>query len=297
MTQTKNLASALLAAQSSLPSVGKDSKNSFHHYNYTSSEAMIGACRAALHCAGLVLRRSGWRFEGTPEGGGLVTSQFILSHPESGEAVTDEVAWLAIPEKGRPIDKALAGSLTASMGYYLRDLLLVPREDENEMDRRDDTKYEPKRSAAPAPRQTQQDAPRAVPAPKAAPTPSRPAKPATAAPSGSFEEVIGSRPPRDAAWRDGSLRILKVTQSPKPTAKGGTRWAVLFDADGEEKWASTFDSDVADAASECRDSAIAVQAMLTDGNYGWTLYGLRWQAVDSTTPEPATVPAEDHIPF
>jgi hypothetical protein len=298
MTQTKNLASALLAAQSSLPSVGKDSKNSFHHYNYTSSEAMIGACRAALHCAGLVLRRSGWRFEGTPEGGGLVTSQFILSHPESGEAVTDEVAWLAIPEKGRPIDKALAGSLTASMGYYLRDLLLVPREDENEMDRRDDTKYEPKRSAAPAPRQTQQDAPRAVPAPKAAPTPSRPAKPATAAPSGSFEEVIGSRPPRDAAWRDGSLRILKVTQSPKPTAKGGTRWAVLFDADGEEKWASTFDSDVADAASECRDSAIAVQAMLTDGQYGWTLYGLRWQPVESTQPEPvAAAIDEDRIPF
>ena len=298
MTQTKSLASALLAAQSSLPSVGKDSKNSFHHYNYTSSEAMIGACRAALHCAGLVLRRSGWRFEGTPEGGGLVTSQFILSHPESGEAVTDEVAWLAIPEKGRPIDKALAGSLTASMGYYLRDLLLVPREDENDMDRRDDTKYEPKRSAAPAPRQTQQEAPRSVPAPQAAPTPSKSAKPAVAAPSGSFEEVIGSRPPRDAAWRDGSLRILKVTQSPKPTAKGGTRWAVLFDADGEEKWASTFDSDVADAASECRDSAIAVQAMLTDGQYGWTLYGLRWQPVESTQPEPvAAAIDEDRIPF
>jgi hypothetical protein len=298
MTQTKSLASALLAAQQALPSVGKDSKNSFHHYNYTSSEAMIGACRSVLHGAGLVLRRAGWRFEGTPEGGGLVTSQFILTHSESGEAVTDEVAWLAIPEKGRPIDKALAGSLTASMGYYLRDLLLVPREDENEMDRRDDTKYEPRKAApAPAPRQTKQEAPRAVPATKATATPPKAAEPATAAASGSYEEVIGSRPPRDAAWHSDNMRILRVQKSDKPTAKGGSRWAVLFQTNGEDKWASTFDSDVADAASECRDSAIAVQAMLTDGQYGWTLYGLRWQPVESTQPEPATVPAEDHIPF
>jgi hypothetical protein len=289
----------LLAAQQALPSGGQDSqfKGGTYGYAYTSSETMIAACRAVLHGAGLVLRRAGWTFEGTPDGG-IVKSQFVLTHPASGESITDEVAWVAVPRGQQPIDKAMAGALTASLGYALRDLLLVPREDENEMDKQDDSKFQPKRAApAPAPRQTQQDAPRAVPAPKAAPTPSRPAKPATAAPSGSFEEVIGSRPPRDAAWRDGSLRILKVTQSPKPTAKGGTRWAVLFDADGEEKWASTFDSDVADAASECRDSAIAVQAMLTDGNYGWTLYGLRWQAVDSTTPEPATVPAEDHIPF
>jgi hypothetical protein len=251
-----------------------------------------------LHGAGLVLRRAGWTFEGTPDGG-IVKSQFVLTHPASGESITDEVAWVAVPRGQQPIDKAMAGALTASLGYALRDLLLVPREDENEMDRQDDSKFQPKRAApAPAPRQTQQDAPRAVPAPQAAPTPSKPAKPDVAAPSGSFDEVIGSRPPKDAAWRDGSLRILKVVQSPKPTAKGGTRWAVLFDADGEEKWASTFDGDVADAASECRDHAVAVQAMLTDGQYGWTLYGLRWQPVESTTPEPvAAAIDEDKIPF
>jgi hypothetical protein len=298
MTQTKSLASALLAAQQALPSVGKDSKNSFHHYNYTSSEAMIGACRAVLHGAGLVLRRAGWKFEGTPEGG-MVTSQFILTHSDSGEAVTDEVAWLAIPEKGRPVDKALASALTASLNYFLRDLLMVPREEESEMDKRDDTRYEPRKAApAPAPRQTQQDAPRAVPAPQAAPTPSKSAKPAVAAPSGSFEEVIGSRPPRDAAWHSDNMRILRVQKSDKPTAKGGSRWAILFQTAGEDRWASTFDSDVADAASECRDSAIAVQAMLTDGQYGWTLYGLRWQAVESATPEPvAAAIDEDKIPF
>ena len=300
MTQKQNLASALLAAQQALPSVGKDSqfKGGTYGYSYTSSETMIAACRTVLHGAGLVLRRAGWTFEGTPDGG-IVKSQFVLTHPASGESITDEVAWVAVPRGQQPIDKAMAGALTASLGYALRDLLLVPREDENEMDRQDDSKFQPKRAApAPAPRQTQQEAPRAVPAPQAAPTPPKPAKPAVAAPGGSFDEVIGSRPPEDAAWRDGSLRILKVVQSPKPTAKGGTRWAVLFDADGEEKWASTFDGDVADAASECRDHAVAVQAMLTDGQYGWTLYGLRWQPVDSTQPEPvAAAIDEDKIPF
>jgi hypothetical protein len=300
MTQKQNLASALLAAQQALPSVGKDSqfKGGTYGYAYTSSETMIAACRTVLHGAGLVLRRAGWTFEGTPDGG-IVKSQFVLTHPASGESITDEVAWVAVPRGQQPIDKAMAGALTASLGYALRDLLLVPREDENEMDRQDDSKFQPKRAApAPAPRQTQQDAPRAVPAPQAAPTPSKPAKPDVAAPSGSFDEVIGSRPPKDAAWRDGSLRILKVVQSPKPTAKGGTRWAVLFDADGEEKWASTFDGDVADAASECRDHAVAVQAMLTDGQYGWTLYGLRWQAVasDSET-SPTNSIDESSIPF
>jgi hypothetical protein len=299
MTQTKSLASALLAAQQALPSVGKDSqfKGQNYGYAYTSSETMIAACRAVLHGAGLVLRRAGWTFEGTPDGG-IVKSQFVLTHPASGESITDEVAWVAVPRGQQPIDKAMAGALTASLGYALRDLLLVPREDENEMDKQDDSKFQPRKAApAPAPRQTQQDAPRAVPAPKAAPTPSRPAKPATAAPSGSYEEVIGSRPPRDAAWHSDNMRILRVQKSDKPTAKGGSRWAILFQTAAEDKWASTFDSDVADAASECRDSAIAVQAMLTDGQYGWTLYGLRWQPVESATTEPATVPAEDHIPF
>ena len=300
MTQTKNLASALLAAQQALPSVGKDSqfKGQNYGYAYTSSETMIAACRTVLHGAGLVLRRAGWTFEGTPEGG-IVKSQFVLTHPASGESITDEVAWVAVPRGQQPIDKAMAGALTASLGYALRDLLLVPREDENEMDRQDDSKFQPKRAApAPAARQTQQDAPRAVPAPQAAPTPPKPAKPATAAPSGSFDEVIGSRPPKEAAWHSDTMRILRVQKSDKPTAKGGSRWAILFQTSGEDKWASTFDGDVADAASECRDNATAVQAMLTDGNYGWTCYGLRWQPVESTQPEPvAAAIDEDRIPF
>ena len=298
MTQrTPNLASALLAAQRALPSVGKDAKNSFHHYAYTSAEGMIGACREALHGAGLALRRAGWKFDGTPEGG-LVHSQFILTHGETGEAATDEVTWIVVPEKGRPLDKALAGALTSSLGYYLRDLLLVPREDESEMDRRDDRTYEP-RKAAPAParsaptRPAQPDAPRPVPAPQAAPTPVKAQEPATAAPS-AYNEVMASRPAKDCAWRQGLL-VVKTGQG-KPTAKGGQRWPILFGTDEGEKWASCFDQNLMQAAQDAMNGE-RVDAFIQEGQYGWTLYGLR-TAVQSeqATPVAAGV-AEDEIPF
>lgn len=307
MTKQQGLASALLAAQQALPSVGKDSqfKSQSYGYAYTSSETMIAACRAVLHGAGLTLRRAGWKFQGTPEGGGLVTSQFILTHAPTGESVADEVAWVAVPRGQQPIDKAVAGALTASLGYYLRDLLLVPREDENEMDRRDDSAYQPRKAATPAPRpapapaasQTQQDAPRAASVPKAAQTPPKPAEPATEAPSGSMQEVIGSRPPAAAAWRTEPMRILKAVKSDKPTKNGSTRWAILFQTSGDDTWASTFDGDVADAASEARDAAVMVEALIADGQYGWTLYGLRWPEVASAPAPQAVEVAEEHIPF
>lgn len=296
MTDKKSsLASALLAAQSALPSVGKDSKNSFHHYAYTSSEAMIGACRAVLHSAGLVLRRSGWTFDGTAEGG-IVKSQFILSCPASGESVSDEVAWVAIPEKGRPVDKSLASALTASLNYFLRDLLLVPREEESEMDRRDDRAYEPRKAApAPAARQTQQEAPRSIPAPKAAPASPKAAEPATVA-AGAYNEVLASRPAKDCAWR-GGMTVRKVGQG-KATKNGGQRWPILFESDAGEEWASCFDENVMLAAQDCMGGD-AVDAFVQSGQYGLTLYGLRTAVrMGATVPaDEDETPVEDTIPF
>ena len=299
MSKTEsNLASALLAAQRALPSVGKDAKNSFHHYAYTSAEGMISACREALHGAGLTLRRAGWKFDGTPDGG-LLTSQFILSHGASGEQATDETMWIVVPEKGRPLDKALAGALTSSLGYYLRDLLLVPREDETEMDRRDDRTYEPRKSTpaparpAPGPRQTAQEAPQAAPAARTAPTPAPAPERATAAPS-AFGEVMASRPAKDCTWRQG-LTVVKVGQG-KPTAKGGNRWPILFGTAQGEQWASCFDQALMQAAQDAMGGQ-EVEAFIQEGQYGWTLYGIRTAAVQSPQPEAATVPPEDKIPF
>lgn len=296
MSKTETLASALLAAQKALPSVGKDAKNSFHHYSYVSAEAMIGACRDALHGAGLTVRRAGWKFDGSAEGG-IVNSTFVMSHGPTGESVSDEIAWICVPEKGRPIDKAMAGALTSSLGYYLRDLLLVPREDESEMDRRDDTKYEPRKSAPaparPAPRPAQQDAPQAVPATRAAPTPPKAKEPATAAAS-AFGEVLASRPAKDCTWRQG-LRVTKVGQG-KPTAKGGNRWPILFATDGGEQWASCFDQTVMQAAQDAMGGE-SVEAFIQEGQYGWTLYGIR-TTLESPEQQAAPVAVEaDEIPF
>ena len=306
MTDTKNLASALLAAQKALPSVGKDAKNSFHHYAYVSAEAMIGACRDALHGAGLTVRRAGWKYDGSVEGG-IVNSTFVLTHGPTGESVSDEIAWICVPEKGRPIDKAMAGALTSSLGYYLRDLLLVPREDESEMDRRDDRTYEP-RKAAPAPARSnsttlvqnrtgnapaQQDVPQAAPAPKATPTPPKAKEPATAAPS-AFGEVLASRPAKDCTWRQG-LRVTKVGQG-KPTAKGGNRYPILFATDAGEQWASCFDQTVMQAAQDAMGGD-SVEAFIQEGQYGWTLYGIR-TTLESTEQQAAPVAVEaDEIPF
>lgn len=293
MSNTETLATALLAAQRALPSVGKDSqfKAGSYGYAYTSSETMIAACREVLHGAGLTLRRAGWKFDGSPEGGGLVTSQMILTHAGTGESVADEVAWVAVPRGQQPIDKAVAGALTASLGYYLRDLLLVPREDENEMDKRDDSAYQP-RKAAPATRPAQQDARQAAPAAPATPRPVPATERATAAPS-AFGEVMASRPAKDCAWRQG-LKVIKVGQG-KPTAKGGNRWPILFATDGGEQWASCFDQTLMQAAQDAMGGE-QVEAFIQEGTYGWTLYGLRLP-VDSAQPEAATVPPDDGIPF
>jgi hypothetical protein len=298
MTDTKNLASALLAAQKALPSVGKDAKNSFHHYAYVSAEAMIGACRDALHGAGLTVRGAGWKFDGSPEGG-IVNSTFVLTHGPTGESVSDEIAWICVPEKGRPIDKAMAGALTSSLGYYLRHLLLVPREDESEMDRRDDTKYEPRKAAPaparPAPRPAAQDAPQAAPAPKATPTPPKAKETATAAPS-AFGEVLASRPAKDCVWHDG-LTVKRVGQG-KPTAKGSMRYPILLEVGGSEQWASCFDDKVMQAAQDALGGQ-TVSGFVQEGQYGWTLYGIR-TTLESTEQQaaPVAVEADDSdIPF
>ena len=296
MTDTKTLASALLAAQKALPSVGKDAKNSFHHYAYVSAEAMIGACREALHGAGLTARRAGWKFDGSPEGG-IVYSTFVVTHGSTGESITDEIAWVCVPEKGRPIDKSLAGCLTSSLNYWLRDLLLVPREDESEMDRRDDTKYEPRKAAPaparPAPRPEAQHAPQAAPATKATPTPPKAKEPATAAPS-AFGEVLASRPAKDCVWHDG-LTVKRVGQG-KPTAKGSMRYPILLEVGGSEQWASCFDDKVMQAAQDAMGGE-SVEAFIQEGQYGWTLYGIR-TTLESANQQPAPIAVEaDEIPF
>jgi len=133
---TPNLSAALVKAQSLIKSVGKDAYNAHHKYKYASAEAMLTAAREALNEAGLAVSRTGW----TIVDGDLpmLVSTFRLDH-ESGE-VRDfaNLPWPILEGNGRPFDKALAGALTTQQAYFVRDLLQIPKEDENEVDKRND---------------------------------------------------------------------------------------------------------------------------------------------------------------
>lgn len=133
---------ALVRAQQAIDFVGKDAVNQHHRYAYASAENIYSAARAALHSAGLSFWRSHTQVDlsTTPP---MLLSVYTLSH-DSGAHMQCQPSgqpWPIIEGNGRPLDKALAGALTTSMAYALRDLLLIPKEDEAEVDRRDDTSH------------------------------------------------------------------------------------------------------------------------------------------------------------
>jgi len=135
---------ALVSAQKQMKPVTKDSTNAFHRYQYASAEDVITAARVALNGAGLALVRS-WRIESN-EMGIWLHSHFQLvfeGSPMPIDLGNSTNAFPIIEDKGRPLDKALAGALTTSLAYYLRDLLLIPKQDENQVDKRDDTRHIP----------------------------------------------------------------------------------------------------------------------------------------------------------
>lgn len=144
MTEKKNtpksLREALLLAQQLLPGVLKDSRNDFHKYKYVSSESMIRDARAALHEAGLVLLPLTTHLAASADMVALgvpavAVMGWELAHPATGQTMELSTHWPVVPEKGRPLDKALASARTTGLGYLLRDLLLAPRVDrEDDMD-------------------------------------------------------------------------------------------------------------------------------------------------------------------
>lgn len=159
-TQGSKIAQGLLTAQKAIGEVKKDAENTYHGYKYTSADEMVRVARAALHASGLTLTLTGHDFSVLPEIQAVfseddavppyifVTSHFSLEH-ESGERRAFDFTLPAIPGSGRPLDKAILGCMTTSTAYVLRDLLQIPRQDENEISGRDDTQ-------TPAPRRQPQ---------------------------------------------------------------------------------------------------------------------------------------------
>lgn len=169
------LAAALAEAQKRCKPVEHDRRNEHHRYDYTSSEAIIEAARQALADTGLALLTNSPRL--TTVGSGAST-QFILTrnvgllHTSGESCLFDPIEWPVIPGNGRPLDKAFAGAITSSLGYFLRDLLLMARVAEgDDISARDDRDHQQKGkppAAKPAPAAAQRTAPAPV-APAARP--------------------------------------------------------------------------------------------------------------------------------
>lgn len=131
---------ALAVAQANARSVDKDSKNEFHKYKYASAEALIREAKESLAVAGLAVMPMTSRIvpvEKEPFGAienkggavGMLKASWMIVHGGGG-SMELSLEWPIVPEKGRPIDKAVAAAHTASLGYLLRDLLQLPRVEE-----------------------------------------------------------------------------------------------------------------------------------------------------------------------
>jgi len=143
---TENLDTALLKAQASVIGVSKDAKNTFHKYEYTSCESMFREARGLLNSAGLTARRAGWRLR-FKHGVCSIRCRMILTHGGSGQIRESTFDFPVIPDKGRPLDKAVSAALSTSLSYWLRDLLCMDRGLEPEtVDNRDDRNFVPPKS-------------------------------------------------------------------------------------------------------------------------------------------------------
>lgn len=163
----------MVTAARALKGIEKRGRNTFHGYEYATAEDVMDACRAALISGGMMLDASEWDLEERAAGTFLLRQVVRVVH-ESGEVRERRIVWPVVPEKGRPIDKAVAVALTASLAYCIRGMLVAPRGiGEPDMSDRDDRSFQP-----PKPQQARPQPQASPPRPKpAAPARKPPAKP------------------------------------------------------------------------------------------------------------------------
>ena len=125
-TKPTTLAQALAQAQASVSRVLKEDANSFHRYQYASAEALMQAWTEASAPVGLSLIRLSQSRNKDDDGQRWLISEWVLMH-QSGEKISLVDEWPIVPERGRPLDKAIASAKTSSLGYLLRDLMVAPR--------------------------------------------------------------------------------------------------------------------------------------------------------------------------
>ena len=138
---TGGLWAALALAQSRARGVAPDRRNQHQRYDYASAEAVLAAATEAMTGTGLALLRVSATVE-SAEGGPWLRSVYMLTC--AGDAQKINQTWPIGARKGSSRDKLLAGALTSSLAYMLRDLLLMPRVEPGiEMDARDEGQQQP----------------------------------------------------------------------------------------------------------------------------------------------------------
>lgn len=122
---------ALAEAQDRAKAVGKDARNEYARYDYTSSESIIRAANEQLNGSGLSVipaRSSLQKIEAE----WILHRTFVVSH-STGQSIEMNIDFPVIvvttQGKPKPLDKAHASALTMSYAYFLRDLLRIPRVD------------------------------------------------------------------------------------------------------------------------------------------------------------------------
>lgn len=145
------MATALAAAQEAAQAVAKRGRNDQHNYRYATAEDVIQEAREALSGAKLALLPVSTAFIGVPgslddNAGsiGYLDIVYLLVHAPTGQ--THEIKMqehvCPTPSKNggwaRPLDKAIFAARTEGLGYLLRELLLIPRQDAPDISGRPD---------------------------------------------------------------------------------------------------------------------------------------------------------------
>lgn len=247
------LFAALVLARAEARAVEKDKTNSFHKYDYASAEAILKEAGYLLSKNGLHVIPASTHVDPTlfdapaPKGG---KSKKPVRRGDDGEELPDDASpaagtikilylrrkymlvhqsgawtemvqdWAIVPEAGRPMDKAIAGAVTASLGYFLRDLLLLPRVDEaDDLDsprrderrepetkvetRREEVRREPEARREEPRQEARREEPREEPKPQ-----EKKAEPA--------KEQGPKKDPRDAIVEEVTSRIANIDRDAAP---------------------------------------------------------------------------------
>jgi len=122
--------------------IEKDSRNQHGGYDYVSAEAMIGKTRQAMLELGLVLYRESAEIvevAGIP----VLRQDYLLVDTETDQNVGFRQDLPCPARKGMPEDKAAMAALTSGLNYAIRDLLMVSRGREDQIEAINDNGYDP----------------------------------------------------------------------------------------------------------------------------------------------------------